>query len=249
MKECIYHVDINGFKKTFNSDRELTEFVKGNIVKSDENGVSVKLSLTIDQSKTELLLKEMPRQSENAISESEFLKQEHIVNGEKITLATYLSKENYEKNVLKAFKEDPSKFPEFANLSDEEILKIVKEDFELDNKMANVSKKISYILTILTNSPNLAYPALANHFDELIDLVAKYNKEDVGIYREFDKKNIFNKFKLFISGLEAFGDLKGGVKLTDKKREVNSNLNLLANDKDGKLNLFQYKVSRKPFSE
>lgn len=258
MKECIYHLDIDGFKQTFNSDKELSDFVKKRVI-NNKDVPGVKFSLTSAQLATWDDLSNIPKQvkagenitvngkSVDVKSDRGFIHSEHMINNKMKLLSLFFSKDNYEVNLLKDIRSNPDKYPEtLVSLSDEELLKQIKLEVKLDNKMLDISKKISFITTVVLNN-NSSDVEIYKMIDDLLDLVNDYNKSDEK-YTTSDKRAILEKIKGFTTTLSNFGDLKSGVKITTKSQEVNSNINAIANGTNGKVNLFKFAITRNKFS-
>ena len=112
MDKCKYYLNIDGFNATFNSDKELTDFVKNNLDKE----VGVKHSIsgdTLTQSLQDLTLNVLEDNTArsnidpkvtNGLTPYSFIKLVHNINGAEKLLSPEFIEENYKKNKLALLK-------------------------------------------------------------------------------------------------------------------------------------------------
>ena len=200
MDKCKYFLKIGGIQINFNSDAELTEFVKNNYIERNSDPISSKqLSPEKAHQKTPSLKfgkdgnigneqenvvnsimapnGNNPAYSNTFMSESQFFKEKHSIDG---LAAEYLAptlidseyiKEAVKELVKTKYKTTYEVDPEQAKALAE---KEVKFDLSLDKKMSQFSTLYSKIFDGYFKRKGSEY--IEKQIDELINLTIDYNK-------------------------------------------------------------------------
>jgi hypothetical protein len=184
MDKCKYYLNIDGFNATFNSDKELTDFVKNNLDK--EVGVKHSRSEdTLTQSLQDLTLNVLedntaksnidPKVSDGLTPYS-FIKLTHNINGEEKLLSPEFIEANFKKNQLALLK---VKYP---NESAAVLMARVNLNLSLDNRMMEMSKIGSNLVRLALSDAGKLYK------DKDIDMYLENLMKEIHNYNQFASK-------------------------------------------------------------
>ena len=190
MDKCKYYLTENGTTIVFDSDAELTKFIRNNKNKSDETFVKYSKEGEGLETPQELIGDSIKKlnagSSENFILERDFMKQEHLIDGKMQLLSPYMDETNYKKEAIRELLE--LKYKDLAQVNPEEA-KIkaeleIEKDLEFDNQVFKLAKPVSKIMSKLIGNFNVAgkgkvsinSPEVDLEFDKIINLILEYNK-------------------------------------------------------------------------
>lgn len=245
MDKCRYHINIDGVKTTFYSDKELTEFVKNNIEKDAD-------SLAIKHSKESGELQSSQELSFNTLSKvdawnptfdtpNSFIKKEHIINGEKRLLSPFFDDKNFIREQVRLLKINNS------DLSDEELTEKVTKELESEQEMVHISELNSNIIKLILGK-SFNKEKLSELTIDLIKSVNRYNKEEVlydeNIHKDL-KEEIETKFLNAVSKYKIYSEL-GIVNQRVTSNDVNLNglIDYLSIDQEGTPHITEIKTSK-----
>ena len=197
MDKCKYYLNIDGFNATFNSDKELTDFVKNNLDKE----VGVKHSIsgdTLTQSLQDLTLNVLEDNTArsnidpkvtNGLTPYSFIKLVHNINGAEKLLSPEFIEENYKKNQLALLK---VKFPDETVSS---LMARVNLELSLDNKMMEMSKIGSSIVRLALSDAGKLYKDkdIDTYLEALMKEIHNYNQLATKEYDKLDGTSNYDK--------------------------------------------------------
>lgn len=267
MDKCKYYLTDNGIRLTFNSDLELTEFIKNNYSETDKRLKYSKISsgqLTKAEQVLQTINKNNPSfdaNSSSILTAYELLREKHDLNG--VGVEEYLSpdliEDNYiEKESLRLIKENPefkAKAEIDKNVALKEAKEFLKEELKIDKKMENVSIAASKVIrNIISDGNGIITKKTVEPF---LKAIASYNGEEyndgtftkdqidylISVFKNWYEQNIQDKESIFKAGV-----ILNKQQPIKSKSGVSSFLSYLSIDPDGTPNLTNVKVSRNYFS-
>lgn len=272
MDKCKYYLNIDGFNATFNSDKELTDFVKNNLDKE----VGVKHSIsgdTLTQSLQDLTLNVLEDNTArsnidpkvtNGLTPYSFIKLVHNINGAEKLLSPEFIEENYKKNKLALLK---VKFPDETVSS---LMARVNLELSLDNKMMEMSKIGSSIVRLALSDAGKLYKDkdVDTYLEALMKEIHNYNQLATKEYDKLDGTSNYDKkdfkvenYKVAIDALKndllvwgrkmqsSNSVIKLGQSVNSAANHLNGNIHVLEVDDKGIPNLYEIKVSRNKHSD
>lgn len=187
MDKCKYYLDIDGVRKTFNSDKELTEFVKTYITKDKDKKVRIKYSKvesglqTPQEQVIEKLKAGVDPYSANYMSRSEFLSHNYSIDGGQSELLSpvFIDKNYVTTAVTYMLENDPALMSLVKEGKQDEATKIASEEIQkellLDKRMQRISIATS---TLMRDIVNKEYSLKDSNIDKIFRLVAEYNTHE-----------------------------------------------------------------------
>lgn len=254
MANCKYEINIDGNILRFNSDKELTEYILSNKIKSSTS-IKYSLDLTDRQNVVSLAIKENVSDgaynNSKGLSYNKFLEIEHIVDGKPKLLVPKFDSENYIKNKVA---EEISKLLNNKSISDDQVedtSKILYKEIEQDLSEDNIMRKAgidihSVVFTALQtgiNSKNTNTDIL-----KFIDNLDKFNN----ITRtESEKELLLNKVKSELKkSLNFIYSLGESVlvrpKILTKGTLLKDTPDIVVIDSKGNPHIIDLTLSRKP---
>jgi len=253
--ECKYYLNVDGTHTTFNSDKELSEFIKSRINFKKDDILNkkipfVKFSLETKQAAT-LKSIDAITSKDALMDEYNFVHSEHIIDGTSQLLAPYFSFQNYLSAILNNIKEKlpegNPKYSKYIGLSDDEIVGLIKKEDVEDNNMKSISGIITNIITDLSIGNNVD-----NKIDSLIKSIIIYNGDsEIGYDIPRLTKELFIKFNEYISDLKRSGELRSNVKISElsENPKVKTKTHLLRIGSSGIPEIFHIKTSRSEYED
>ena len=182
MDKCKYYLKVNGVTKVFNSDAELTSFVKDNIDLKN-NKAFVKYSLTSSGVETpqDKIIKKISKginpYSKEYVTRSIFLSLYHSINGKPAELLSpVLINDNYINNASQELVKTNPELSALYKTDPDNALKQAKqqvaEELRKDNRMLDISKAMSTLMKSMIKDKK----ALTDKdINSIFEIVAKYN--------------------------------------------------------------------------
>jgi hypothetical protein len=264
MDKCKYYLKEDGTTLVFNSDAELTEFVKTNIL--SDSGTSVKYSKVTSgpKSKAEIILHEINKNNINIsanidsfMKEEEFLKTPHNINGKEELLVASVVKENYLESGPKELIKEIPELKELAKTDRELALKqareIIESELELDEKMKGISTGTQYIMNSLIKNGTITDSMI----EYVLKAIAEYNgeeytpelfKNDIAAFKNkfltWHQYKIKNSSHLFLSKMY----LNKQTPLFSYSG-ISSPVSYLSVDQNGVPNIYDVRVTRTSFDD
>lgn len=267
MDKCKYYLTIDGFNATFNSDKELTDFVKNNLDK--EVGVKHSRSEdTLTQSLQDITLNVLEDTTQksnidpkvvNGLTPYSFIKLPHTINGVEKLLSPEFIEANYKRNQLAKLK------AEFPGEPDAVLMAKVNLELALDNRMMEMSKIGSNIVRLALSDSGKLYKDknIDEYLEKLMEEIHNYNQFATKEYDVLNKTSNFEKkefnldnYKVAIATLKndlivwgrkmqsSNSIIKLGQSVNSTANHMNGNIHVLEVDDKGIPNLYEIKVSR-----
>jgi hypothetical protein len=180
MGQCKYFLNLDGVRYTFNSDQELSSFVrdniekKGNKIKFSKAGVGVE---TLQERIVKKLKGGITPHSKLFLKRHEFLALKHKIDKNINYLSPVFTASNYKDlAVLHLIETDPT-LQELSLNNPKEAKKQAEEQIQkelnLDNRMLGISITMTSLMEKLIKEPS--YILNRKSFQSLFEKVAKYN--------------------------------------------------------------------------
>lgn len=278
MDKCKYYLTEDGTTLIFNSDAELTEFIRQNtntskLTSQDASSQKfIKYSKTEDglESEQELVVKSIIANnvgySENFIKEKDFVKEKHIIDNQTPQLLSPVFEDsNYKTEAIKSLLAMP-KYKSMAedNLEATKLLveKEIDAELKADEKMYKISKKVTGFMTAMIGSHGIRPKRVISdaEIDSLINLIVEYNKSIDESFELVEPEKVRNliRARLF-DWYNAYINNSSAIHLSDfylNKQQpigahsgINSPVSFLEVNNSGVTDIFEIKVSRNDFSD
>lgn len=194
MDKCKYYLNLDGVVKVFNSDLELTEFIKSGTETGSDNQIRVKFSKTGEGLQTkqdevlDIIKKGIDPYSDSYIRAEDFFKEEHAIDGELRLLSPFFADTDYKENFSKHLLETDIELKELAKTDPEGSIKkayeLVDKKLESDRRMYNLSILVS------DNMQNLISGKVKFNMENILRGIASYNlnTSDINAINEYVSK-------------------------------------------------------------
>lgn len=268
METCKYFIELDGVKQVFNSDRELSDFVRNNISKKGNRVKFSKDGSGVINSKEKTLerIKNRAPKSGTVITSFDFLREQQIIDGQLKYLSPVFISSNYKELAVNSLIEKDPKISELYKTNQAEAKKLAEEqidkELDLDEKMKGISSFMSGLMEGMVNKK----VNLNDKIDELFVLVAKYNlknptKEEINDYiilnyDEETKRRIKYELqeKWYKKIANSDKDFLGKVWLNKNKlikdaETLSSKISYLSVSPDGVADIYRIKTSRKKYKD
>lgn len=179
MDKCKYYLNLDGVNKVFNSDLELTEFIKEgmNTKKGEEMGIKFSKSTDGIQNEQDrvidIIKSGVDKYSKDYLRGEDFFKEKHIIDGELSLLSPYFDNSNFRENYSQHLVDTDVELRELAKNNPEaakaKALEIVDKKLDSDHRMYDVS------LVVSDNMKNLISGKKQFSLPSILRSVAAYN--------------------------------------------------------------------------
>ena len=187
MDKCKYYLNVDGVTKTFNSDRELSDFVKTYTFKDNDGKLKVKYSKvdsglqTPQEQIIEKIKSGIDSYSANYITRSDFLSRSFSIDGNDPELLSpvFINKNYIDMAVNNLLETDPNLISLVKDGKKVEAAQIAREEIQneliLDERMKRLSIAVSNLMRDIVNKE---YALKDEEIDKIFKLVAEYNVHD-----------------------------------------------------------------------
>ena len=191
MDKCKYFLKNNGVTLTFNSDSELVDFIQKN--SNIQQGIKFSKIDSGLLTKQEQILASIkkgidPYSKDYALAE-DFLKVEHLIDGQLTLLSPYFAETNYKEIAITNKIESDPTLSDLNKIDPVKAKTLAEEqidlELELDKRMMKISIAMSDLMKNLINKEKALKDS---DIDSIFRLVAEYNTYDL-------KKSIIDDFK------------------------------------------------------
>lgn len=191
MDKCKYFLKDNGITLTFNSDAELVDFIHKNLY--SETGIKFSKVdtglLTKQEQVLDSIKKGIDPYSKDYVLAEDFLKAEHLIDGQATLLSPYFVDTNYKELAIADKLENDPSLSELNKVDPVKAKQLAEEqidlELELDKRMMKISIAMSDLMKKLINKEKAFKDS---DIDAILKLVAEYNTFDL-------KKDIIKDFK------------------------------------------------------
>ena len=279
MDKCKYYLKVNGVTKVFNSDAELTSFVKDN-VDLKNNKAFVKYSLTSSgvETQQDKIIKKITKGinpfSKDFVTRSTFLSLYHSINGKPAELLSpVLIKDNYINNASQELLKTNPELSALYKTDPDNALKQAKQqiadELSKDNRMLDISKAMSTLMKSMIKDKK----ALTDKdINSVFEIVAKYNlhdeltgdeAKDKPLIEQYvkdnftleTKKNFRNQMELWYNTIATSNNSFMGKVWLNKTQNIqgqpgiSSEVPYLSISPDGRVDIYEIAVSRNEYDD
>ena len=258
MDNCKYQLLVDGNIIRFDSEKELSDYILQNKLNTS---TPIKLSADLS-SRQEIVIKALNDSDQKTaynksvnLSETQFLKTEHIIDGQKMLLAPDFNEEKYIANKIAQNTEQWEKDNKNIEEESKKLSEETKRELSEDNTMKTFGLN-AHVLGAESLKSGLYSKTVSDKINEFISNVEKANASKQSGFNYSDERrkvlvnkvrNEFGKFVNFVENMSNANLTK--IHLVNNEATVKSSPDIIIVDEHGDPHIIDISISRKSFNE